>query len=211
MVNRRIHTMKLLIANKAFPGMKKQYLGENFTLIGKIAKQVTYQYNFQGKNVTDESGNKVDLTNNVKTEGGTTIMNPDNTGGTYAGIMIGGAVGGGISLEFGVVRDNFGSANFYFSFGGHSGLGGGVGVSAGVITPTNNQTFSVNDFNGHGNSFSVNVGFISFERGGTRGDGFLDFGNPNLNSRGYTFSAGSQGGHYPGVSIKDISPKLQYK
>lgn len=192
----------------------KEYMGENFQLIGTNIKtnQIAYQYNFQGKNVTNDNGESVNLTNNFTTKGGSTIMNPTNTTGTYSGFILGGAVGGGISLEFGFVRDNFGESSFYFSFGGHAGLGGGVGVTSGVITPTNGQTFGVNDFNGMVNSWSVDVGFLSYERGGTQGSGFENYGQPTLETpRSYIFDAGSQSGHYPGVEFKQVSPKSQIR
>lgn len=40
-------------------------------------------------------------------------MDPTNTSGTYTGFSIGGAVGGGISLQLGVVTDNFGDKGVY--------------------------------------------------------------------------------------------------
>ncbi len=192
----------------------KEYMGENFQLTGTNNKtnEVTYQYNFQGKNVTDGNGESVDLTNNFTTKGGSTITNPENTGGTFSGFSFGGAVGGGISLQFGVVSDNFGDSSFYFTFSGNAGLGGGFGITSGVINPTNNQTFAINDFNGMGNSWNINVGFLSYERGGTQGRGFENFGNPTLETpRSYIYNAGSQSGHYPASQLNSISTKAQYR
>ena len=192
----------------------KEYMGENFQLTGSNSKtkEVAYQYNFQGKNVTDGSGQTVDLTNNFTTKGGSTIMNPENTGGKFSGLTLGGAVGGGISLQLGVVSDNFGDSSLYFTFGGNAGLGGGVGITSGIITPTNNQTFAINDFNGMGNSWNVNVGFLSYERGGTQGNGYKNFGQPTLQTpRSYIYNSGSQAGHYPAAQLNNISPKAQFK
>ncbi|WP_286444106.1 MULTISPECIES: hypothetical protein [unclassified Myroides] len=193
-------------ADKSYPGMKKQYLGESFTLIGKIAKKVAYQYNFQGKNVTDGNGNKVDLTTNVKTEGGTTIMNPANTGGVFAGFTVGGAVGGGIGFTLGLVADNFGDKGIYFSFNGYSGVGGGSGITAGVVSPTNTQTFGINDFNGMGNSINLGVSLgpigAGFETGGTQGNGFFDYGNrTDSQSRPYLYNRAGQSSQYPAIDV----------
>ncbi|MEL1246701.1 hypothetical protein [Flavobacterium helocola] len=62
-----------------------------------------------------------------------------------------------------------------------------------------------------GNSWNVSLFSLSYERGGTRGDGFEDFGNPYSNERAYRYNAGSQTAHYHGATLKDIHPKLQYK
>lgn len=192
----------------------KEYMGEDFSLFSTTGGKPDgeYRYNFKGTQVTDSSGNNVDLSNNYTTPRGSTIMNPENTKGTFSGFTLGGAAGGGISLTFGFVNDNFGDSSFYFTFGGNSGLGGGAGITSGIITPTNNQTFSNNDFNGMGNSWNVSVGFLSYERGGTQGNGYKNFGQPTLKTpRSYIYGSGSQSGHYPAAQLNSISPKAQFR
>ena len=139
-------------------------------------------------------------------------MNPKNTTGTFSGLSLGGAVGGGISLQFGFVSDNFGDKGLYFTFSGNAGFGSGVGITSGVITPTNNQTFGINDFNGMGNSWNVSVGPLTYETGGTQGNGFSNYGTlTDEVKRPYTYKSGSQSGHYPGANLKNINPRIQYK
>ncbi|MCH4828450.1 hypothetical protein [Flavobacterium columnare] len=162
----------------------------------------SYTYHNNGT-VTDKNNIQVDFSNgNLTTEGGTTIVNPENKSGTFSGFSIGGAVGGGISLEIGFVNDPTGSRAFYFSFGGNTGFGGGIGFKGGVITPTGNNPFSVTDFAGKGNSWSSSVGPVSWEQGGTQGNGFSDYGSyiKGIQERPYIYNAGSQTGHYPGIS-----------
>ena len=183
----------------------KKYIGENFTLTGTNTDN-NYQYNFQGKNVTDSSGNSVDLSNNFTTKGGSTIMNPANTGGVFAGFTVGGAVGGGIGFTLGLVADNFGDKGIYFSFNGYSGVGGGSGITAGVVSPTNTQTFSINDFNGMGNSINLGVSLgpieAGFETGGTQGNGFFDYGNrTDSQSRPYLYNGAGQSSQYPAIDV----------
>jgi RHS repeat-associated protein len=164
----------------------------------------SYTYHNDGT-VTDKNGENVDFSNgNVITKGGTEIVSPDNKSGKFSGFSIGGAAGGGISMEIGFVNDPSGGRAFYFTFGGNSGLGGGAGFKAGVANPTGNNTFSVSDFAGKGNSSSVGVdtplGSLGVERGGSQGDnGFSDYGN---NKRGYKYTSGSQGGFYPSLKAE---------
>lgn len=161
----------------------------------------SYTYHNDGT-VTDKNSAQVDFSNgNLTTEGGTTIVNPENKSGTFSGFSIGGAVGGGISLEIGFVNDPTGSRAFYFSFGGNAGFGGGVGFKGGVVSPTGNNPFSVNDFAGKGNSWSTSAGAVSFERGGTQGTNYQNYGTfTKDNKRPYIYNVGSQTGHYPGIS-----------
>lgn len=196
-----------------FPDSGKKYKGENFSLFSTTNGKADgdYKYNFNGTQVTDINGNKVDLTNNFVTSRGSTIMNPNNIGGTFSGFSFGGAALGGLSLSFGFVNDNYGDRGFYFTFAGNAGLGGGAGITSGEISPTAGQTFAITDYASMGNSWNASLFSLSYERGGTRGDGFEDFGNPNSNARAYRYNAGSQTAHYPGATLKDIHPKLQYK
>ena len=51
-----------------------------------------------------------------------------------------------------------GDKGFYFTFGGHTGYGGGAGISSGVVSPSVGQTFGINDFEGMGSSVNFNLG-----------------------------------------------------
>ncbi|WP_300486766.1 DUF6443 domain-containing protein [Flavobacterium sp.] len=169
---------------------------------GQIDGRYSYTYHNNGT-VTDKNNEIVDFSNgDINTDGGTTIVNPENTSGTFSGLSIGGAVGGGISLEAGFVNDPSGGRAFYFSFGGNSGFGGGVGFKGGIITPTANNSFSVTDFGGNGNSWSGSVGPVSLERGGTQGSSYENYGEyiKGAQERPYIYNAGSQTSHYPGIS-----------
>ena len=197
--------------NEHFPNSGKEYMGENFSLKGRKqgSREVVYNYNFNGTQVTDSNGNSVDLSNNMTTTGGSTIMNPQNTGGTFTGISFGGAVGGGLSLGVGFVTDKFGDRGLYFTFSGNSGFGGGVGITSGVIEPTAGQTFGINDYGGFGNSISGGVGYdpvgLGGEYGGTAGrdgNGFMSMGTKHeKNARPYIYYGGSQSSHYPSIGI----------
>lgn len=166
---------------------------------GKEDGRYSYTYHNNGT-VTNASNQNVTFSDTkIMTEGGTTIVNPYHTEGTFSGISMGGALGGGISLEGGIVNDPTGSSALYFTFGGNSGIGGGYGGKAGVITPTASNPFSVNDFAGKGSSWSAGIespiGGYSVERGGTRGNSFSDYGTVTKEvTRPYTYTAGSVGG-----------------
>ncbi|WP_428979069.1 RHS repeat-associated core domain-containing protein [Flavobacterium lipolyticum] len=165
---------------------------------GKADGRYSYTYHNDGS-VTDGNNQNVTFSDTkIETEGGTTIVNPAHKDGTFSGISMGGALGGGISLEAGIVNDPTGSSALYFSFGGNSGLGGGYGAKGGAITPTASNPFSVNDFAGKGNSFSAGIespiGGYSIERGGTQGNSFSNYGTVTQdNARPYTYTAGSVG------------------
>lgn len=169
------------------------------------AKDGSYEYNLNSDgSVTDSAGSAVDTSENVTTPGGHTIISPDSKKGSYFGIGIGGAVGGGISLEGGFVKDATGNWGAYFSFGGNVGLGGDAGLKMGETTPTGDNPFALTDFAGKSNSFSAGLGPVGAEAGGS--DGSANAGvnriNPTSwgkNPRGYEFNNG-------GPSL--ISPKL---
>ncbi|WP_347065409.1 RHS repeat-associated core domain-containing protein [Flavobacterium sp. WV_118_3] len=176
------------------------------TTDGKADGRYSYTYHNDGT-VSDKNGQNVDFSNgNLTTPGGTTIVSPENKSGTFSGFSMGGAVGGGISFELGLVSDSSGGKALYFTFGGNSGFGGGYGMKGGVVTPTGDNPFSVNDFGGKGNSFSAGFGTVTYERGGTQGNGFSDYGSyiKGAQERPYIYQAGSQTGHYPGISVPNI-------
>jgi RHS repeat-associated protein len=172
---------------------------------GKADGRYSYTYHNDGT-VTDASNKNVTFSDTkIETKGGTTIINPAHKDGTFSGFSIGGALGGGISLEAGIVNDPTGSSALYFSFGGNSGIGGGYSGKAGIITPTASNPFSVNDFAGKGSSWSAGIespiGGYSIERGGTRGNSFSEYGTVTKEvTRPYTYTAGSVG---------DASPSLK--
>lgn len=172
------------------------------TTNGEVDGRYSYTYHDNGT-VTDKNNETVDFgSGDVNTGGGTTIENPENKSGNFSGFSLGGAAGGGISLEAGFVNDPSGGSAFYFIFGGNAGLGGGAGLKAGVITPTGDNPFSVSDLAGKGNSWSASLntplGGAGVERGGSQGtNGFSDYGN---NPRGYKYTAvPSTLGYYPSL------------
>ena len=192
----------------ALPNSGKTYLGENFTLASHTngVEDGSYKYTFTGTSGVDQDGNNLDLTGNLTTPLGSTVMDPNNTAGTYSGFSIGGAVGGGISLQVGIVTDNFGDKGAYFTFGGHAGFGGGVGISSGVVNPTNGQTFNVSDFAGMGNSVTAGLGIgpvaVGGSYGGTQGNSFFNMGKPaDETSRSYRTYGGGQSSQYPGIGV----------
>jgi RHS repeat-associated protein len=123
----------------------------------------------------------------------------EGKGGQFTEFSMGGAVGGGISLSFGVVSDSDGDSKFYFTFTGNCGIGGGYALNTGKVTPTTNRNFQVEDWAGNGNSASatVAVGPVSVggTHGGTEADGTVKnkadtpitgFSNMGQSSNGYT-------------------------
>lgn len=201
--------------NTVFNGMEKQYIGENvsiFSTTNGIADG-KYHYNLNGKNATDGNGNLVDLTNNFTTPGGTTIMNPNNNGGSFSGISIGGAVGGGIGLGIGFVSDSFGDKAFFLSFSGFAGFGGGIGINSGQITTSGQHTFGINDYSGYGNSVNIGISVgpigAEYEYGGTQGNNFFDMGNPtDKNTRPYHYNSGGQSSHYPAIEYQSGGARI---
>lgn len=166
----------------------------------------SYAYHDNGT-VTDKNGTQVDFSNgNLTTAGGTTIVSPESKKGSYFGIGIGGSLGGGISLEIGVVKDATGNYGGYFSFGGNFGLSADAGWKGGEVKPTGRNPFGLNDFAGKGNSYSGGLGPFSGEIGGS--DGSKEAGvsrmNPQSfgkNPRGYTFDNAGTSFITPGPKI----------
>lgn len=120
--------------------------------------------------------------------------------GSYMGFSIGGAVGGGISLEAGFVTDSFGHRALYGNFAGNASMGAGLGFKGGVIEPNGKHNFRVEDWAGKGNSFSGMAGSLSYEKGGSVGKGgFEHFGeyDDKVQRRPYTYESGSQSHHFP--------------
>ncbi|MNJ92156.1 hypothetical protein D3C87_98180 [compost metagenome] len=192
----------------ALPNSGKTYLGENFTLASHTngVEDGSYKYTFTGTSGVDQDGNNLDLTGNLTTPLGSTVMDPNNTSGTYTGFSIWGAGGGGISLQVGVVTDNFGDKGAYFTFGGHAGFGAGIGVSSGKTDPSAGQTFNVADFAGYGNSVNLAAGIgpvsVGGSYGGSQGNGFCDFGNQTKETqRPYYSYGGGQSSQYPGIGV----------
>ena len=176
-------------------GAFAQHFDEGSTLTGTKGGETAYQYTFHDNGtVTNMDNQTIDTSNDIQTEGGTTIQSTEAKEGNFAGFSIGGAFFGGITLEAGFVNDDVGGKAAYFSFGGNAGIGGGAGFKAGKITPTGENPFSVNDFSGKGNSISTAVdsplGGYGAERGGSQGSSFGNYGD---NPRGYKYTAGGVG------------------
>jgi RHS repeat-associated protein len=150
-----------------------------------VAKDGSYEYNLNNSNgtVTDCSGTIVDTSQNVTTPGGNTIISPNSKDGIYCGLGIGGSLGGGISLELGIVLDATGNFGAYFSFGGNVGLSADAGFKAGGIEPTANNPFALNDFEGNSNSYSGGIGPFGGEYGGS--DGSNETGKSRMNPQSF--------------------------
>lgn len=169
---------------------------------GKIvARDGSYEYNLNNSNgtVTDCNGETVNTSQDIKTPGGHTIKSPGSKGGNYFGVGVGGSVGGGTSLEVGMVKDATGNFGLYFTFGGNVGFSADAGIKAGEITPTGENPFAISDFAGKSNSFSASLGPVGMESGGS--DGSQKAGvkriNPESwgkNTRGYKYTSGGASG-----------------
>ncbi|GEM59243.1 hypothetical protein B0A78_12865 [Flavobacterium columnare NBRC 100251 = ATCC 23463] len=176
-------------------GDSAQHLGEGSTLTGTKEGKTSYQYTFHNNGtITDINNKNINNSTDLKTEGGITIQAPNQKTGNFASFSFGGAFLGGITLEIGFVNDDIGGKAAYFTFGGNAGLGGAAGFKAGKINPTYDNPFSISDFSGKGNSYSISAdtpfGGYGRERGGSQGSNFENFGD---NKRGYKYTAGSVG------------------
>lgn len=165
------------------------------------------------ENVSNDAGNYT-LTYNA--DGSINLSTPqvaseslDNAGSSY-GIGIGGAVGGGIGLELGVVQDATNNWGVYFSFKANACLGGGgLGVNITEITPTHDGAFLLNDFAGISieGSVSANSPF---------GGGGVSFGGtspPNIPGKEKNFDSISDrfskiGTDKRGYTTGSVSPEL---
>lgn len=130
--------------------------------------------------------------------------------GNFYGIGAGGALGGGISLELGIVEDSKNNYGLYFSFIANVGLGADIGVKMGTATPNGTHSFELNDFGGNSSSYSGSLGPFGVEYGGSDGstEAKVSIMNPNgfgKNPRGYMFGSGSHTLQAPSISVK---PKL---
>lgn len=84
------------------------------------------------------------------------------------------ALGGGLNLAFGFVKDSYGDSSFYYSIGGDLGLGAGLSLDFIPITATNpDRNFHVSDYEGYGNSYNVGVGPVSGSYGGSTNESNL--------------------------------------
>ncbi|WP_177734353.1 RHS repeat domain-containing protein [Flavobacterium inviolabile] len=176
-------------------GDSVKHLNDGSTLTGYKRGKASYQYTFHNNGTVTNMNNKtIDTSNDILTEGGTTIQSTGAKSGNFSGVSIGGAFLGGISFEAGFINDDIGGKAAYFTFGGNAGIGGGTGFKAGKITPTGDNPFSIIDFAGKGNSISTSfntpLGGYGWERGGSQGSSFGNFGD---NKRGYQYTAGSVG------------------
>lgn len=178
-----------------FYGASAKHFNEGSTITGVKGGETLYQYTFHDNGtVTDSKNQTLDTSSDIITDGGTIIESPDSKSGSFASFSVGGAFGGGVSLEIGFVNDDNGGTAAFLTYGGNAGFGGGAGFKAGKITPTGDNPFSVNDFGGKGNSvsttFDTPLGGYGRERGGSQGSSFTNFGD---NKRGYEYTAGSVG------------------
>lgn len=159
----------------------------------------------------NEDGTKDDLT--ILNEIVVTATKPktvEERSGNFYGISAGGALGGGISLELGIVEDSKNNYGLYFSFIANVGLGGDLGVKTGTATPNGTHSFELNDFRGNSSSYSAGIGPFGVEYGGSDGSTEANVNKMNINGfgknpRGYMFSDGSHTLQAPSTSVK---PKL---
>jgi RHS repeat-associated protein len=196
------------------------------TIYGETAKDLgakasvtandgSYKYNLNSNgSVSDCEGTVLDTSKDITTPGGHNIISPDSRKGSYYGISIGGSIGGGISLELGLVKDATGNWGGYFSFGGNVGLCADVGLKLGEVKPTGDNPFALSDFNGKSNSFNGGLGPFGGESGGSDGSQQADVDRINpaswgKNPRGYLFSNAGPSLVPPGTNTS-ISIGAQY-
>jgi len=79
------------------------------------------------------------------------------TGETYMGVTVSGALFGGIGLSAGLVTDGTRKTSPYFTFSGNIGVGGGTGLDMGIITPTKGNQFHTEDFGGRSASYNIGI------------------------------------------------------
>jgi len=95
----------------------------------------------------------------------------ENRNGSFIGITLGGAVGGGLSLKIGVVTDSKGNSGLAISFNSNFGFGGENGIETNIITPTHEGQFLLDDYAGrsltHNAGFSLNGTSLGSSYGGS--------------------------------------------
>jgi len=118
---------------------------------------------------------------------------PKQTTGAYIGLSAGFAFLGGFGISSGVVMDATGSIKPYFTFSGNVGIGQGIGIDVGSITPTGGNQFYKGDFSGSSASYNIGIttpaGGFSYSKGGSVDSQSPDKLNMNSfgkNDRGYT-------------------------
>ena len=190
---------------QAVYGDDVKHYGENVAI---KPSDGSYKYTLGSGGSVSLNGEQLNTSADISTPGGHTILSPDSKRGSYSGISIGGALGGGMSLEAGFVKDATGNWGAYFSFGGNIGLGGDIGLKMGDTTPTGFNPFALTDFEGDSNSFSAGIGPFGGEAGGS--DGSKEAGvqriNPESwgkNRRGYEFGNGG-----PSLITPKLNPSL---
>ncbi|HCM33671.1 DUF6443 domain-containing protein [Chryseobacterium sp.] len=120
--------------------------------------------------------------------------------GMASQISLNWALGGGLNLAFGFVKDSYGDSSFYYSIGGNLGVGAGLSLDFIPITATDpNRNFHVSDYEGYGNSYNVGVGPVSGSYGGSTNESKLtpsqnfNYNEWGKNKNGYTTKSGSYG------------------
>lgn len=119
---------------------------------------------------------------------------PRQTGGSFVGLSVNGALIGGFGFGGGMVTDATGKSSVYFTFNGNIGFGGGIGLDIGTATPSGTNQFYLNDFAGKGGSYNFGVasplvdfgvGFGGSLDSGTGGTKAMNPNNFGKNRGGY--------------------------
>jgi len=94
-----------------------------------------------------------------------------STGGSFWELSGDFAFMGGFGFSLGQVYDASGNSKFFINVKGNIGYGAGLSLNGGIITPTGDHSFVVDDFGGRSGSYNGGVtgGFIdaNFHTGGS--------------------------------------------
>ncbi|WP_010179803.1 hypothetical protein [Aquimarina agarilytica] len=116
----------------------------------------------------------------------------ETNGGSYKSISMSGVLGGGLGFELGFVTDGTGSSSLFFTISGHAGFGAGFGFNSGIITPTQNQQFLIDDFRGAGAGWEASVTiFGASQSGNFDQNGSQAYRGYGSGERGYLTGSGS--------------------
>ncbi len=185
---------------KEYQGDKATYIGKEATVSARKNGVVGSTVSLHGDGTISQFGRTLGVNSEERFSNplGSEFI-PKQTEGHYIGFSFGFASIGGFGISAGIVKDAVGETGSYFTFSGNIGLGGGGQIEAGAVTPTGNNQFLLNDFEGKGGSYNfgvetpwVNVGYSN---GGsldasTQGGKAMNPSNFGSNPRGYTTDHG---------------------
>lgn len=191
-----------------YQGENAQYIAEAATITAKKADGSTVGSDINLNNDGTITRDGVTLGQNSSesfTNAAGSEFIPRQTNGSFVGLSINAALGGGFGFGGGMVTDATGRRSAYFTLNGNIGLGGGISIDYGETMPSGPNQFYLNHFSGKSGGYNVGIGtpLVDFGIGAggsldqnTAGIKAMNYGNFGNNIDGYKtgqfgFSSGS--------------------